>query len=131
MDENAHVYFWQVDGGENLLCLVDASPRVLAAVQPGILIGFGGAGIVAEWVGCAPLPLQKRALPALFIERGRVFRCATDETAIDEEVEQLIQTFLGFAVDAHIHAPANGVKASPAGIEAFIFGLPLHSRSQI
>lgn len=89
VDENAHVYFWQVDGGENLLCLVDASPRVLAAVQPGILIGFGGAGIVAEWVGCAPLPLQKRALPALFIERGRVFRCATDETAIDEEVEQL------------------------------------------
>lgn len=53
-----------------------------------------------------------------------------DQSEYDEEVEQLIQTFLGFAVDAHIHTPANGVKASPASIEAFIFGLPLQARSQ-
>ncbi|MBK7260963.1 MAG: hypothetical protein IPI03_03320 [Rubrivivax sp.] len=53
-----------------------------------------------------------------------------DQSEYDEEVEQLIQTFLGSAVDVHIHAPANGVKTSPASIEAFIFGLPLQSRSQ-
>lgn len=54
-----------------------------------------------------------------------------DQSEYDDEVEQLIQTFLGFAVDAHIHAPANGVKAAPASIEAFMFGLPLPSRSRI
>lgn len=47
-----------------------------------------------------------------------------DQSEYDEEVEQLIQTFLGFAVDAHIHVPANGVKAPPASVEAFMFGLP-------
>lgn len=50
-----------------------------------------------------------------------------DQSEHDEAVEQLVQTFLGFAVDAHIHAPANGVKALPASIEAFVFGLPLQS----
>jgi hypothetical protein len=53
-----------------------------------------------------------------------------DQSEYDEEVEQLIQTFLGFAVDAHIHAPASGVMAPPASIEAFVFGLPLQARSQ-
>ena len=53
-----------------------------------------------------------------------------DQSEYDEEVEQLIQTFLGFAVDAHIHAPASGVMAPPASIEAIIFGLPLQARSQ-
>jgi hypothetical protein len=53
-----------------------------------------------------------------------------DQSEYDEEVEQLIQTFLGFAVDAHIHAPASGVMTPPASIEAFIFGLPLQARSQ-
>ena len=47
-----------------------------------------------------------------------------DQSEYDEEVEQLIQTFLGYAVDVHIHAPANGVKAPPASVEAFMFGLP-------
>jgi len=54
-----------------------------------------------------------------------------DQSEYDEEVEQLIQTFLGFAVDAHIHAPASGMKALPGSIEAFVFGLPLQSRSRI
>lgn len=53
-----------------------------------------------------------------------------DQSEYDEEVEQLIQTFLGFAVDATIHSPASGVMAAPASIEAFIFGLPLQARSQ-
>jgi hypothetical protein len=53
-----------------------------------------------------------------------------DQSEYDEEVEQLLQTFLGFAVDAHVHAPANGVRALPASIEAIIFGLPLQFRSQ-
>ena len=47
-----------------------------------------------------------------------------EQSEYDEEIEQLIQTFSGFAVDAHIHAPANGVKAPPASVEAFMFGLP-------
>ncbi len=47
-----------------------------------------------------------------------------DQSEYDEEVEQLIQTFLGFAVDTHIHAPENGVKVLPASVEAFVFGLP-------
>ena len=54
-----------------------------------------------------------------------------DQSEYDEEVEQLIQTFLGFAVDAHIHAPANGVKSTPASVEAFMFGRPSEARSQI
>ncbi|MCW5623167.1 MAG: hypothetical protein KIT73_00410 [Burkholderiales bacterium] len=54
-----------------------------------------------------------------------------DQSEYDEEVEQLIQTFLGSAVDAHIHAPSRGVKTSPASVEAFMFGLPLQSRSRI
>jgi hypothetical protein len=54
-----------------------------------------------------------------------------DQSEYDEEVEQLLQTFLGHAVDAHIHAPANGVKAAPASVEAFVFGLPLQPRQQI
>ena len=52
-----------------------------------------------------------------------------DQAEYDEEVEQLIQTFLGYADDFHIHAPANGAKALPASIEAFLFGLSSQSRS--
>jgi len=53
-----------------------------------------------------------------------------DQSDFDEEVEQLIQTFMGFAIDAHVHVPANGVKASPASVEVFVFGLPSQSRSR-
>lgn len=52
-----------------------------------------------------------------------------DQAEYDEEIEQLFETFLGYAVDAHIHPPAGGVKAPPASVESFIFGLPMQSRS--
>ncbi len=46
-----------------------------------------------------------------------------EQSEYDEEVEQLIQTYLGYAVQTHIHAPAHGVKVPPASIEVFVFGL--------
>jgi hypothetical protein len=52
-----------------------------------------------------------------------------DQAEYDDEVEQLLQTFLGYAVDAHVHPPASGVKAPPGSLEAFVFGLPMQSRS--
>lgn len=52
-----------------------------------------------------------------------------DQAEYDEEIEQLFQTFLGYAVDAHVHPPASGVKAPPESVESFVFGLPVQSRS--
>jgi hypothetical protein len=54
-----------------------------------------------------------------------------EQSEYDEEVEQLIRTFLGFAVDSHIYAPTNGVKAPPSSVETFIFGLPSEAGSNI
>lgn len=54
-----------------------------------------------------------------------------DQSEYDEEIAQLVQTFLGFAVDVHVQAPPNGVKTSPESIEAFMFGLPFQPRPQI
>lgn len=51
-----------------------------------------------------------------------------DQAEYDEEIEQLFQTFLGYAVDAHVYPPASGVKAPPASVESFIFGLPEQTR---
>jgi hypothetical protein len=51
-----------------------------------------------------------------------------DQAEYDEEIEQLFQTFLGYAVDAHVHPPAGGVNAPPESVESFIFGLPEQSR---
>jgi len=53
-----------------------------------------------------------------------------DQVEYDEEVEQLFQTYLGYAIDGYVHPPAGGVKAPPASVESFIFGLPLQTRSQ-
>lgn len=50
-----------------------------------------------------------------------------DQAEYDEEIEQLVQTFLGCAVDAHVHPPTSGAKAPPESVEAFIFGLPVQS----
>jgi hypothetical protein len=52
-----------------------------------------------------------------------------DQAEYDEEIEQLFQTFLGYPVDSHIHPPVGGVKAPPASVESFTFGLPLQAKS--
>lgn len=52
-----------------------------------------------------------------------------DHAEYDDEIEQLFQTFLGYAVDAHIHPPVSGVHVPPESVESFIFGLPLQLRS--
>ncbi|MFN4350534.1 MAG: hypothetical protein ACK4F6_06995 [Hylemonella sp.] len=54
-----------------------------------------------------------------------------DQAEYDEEVEQLLQTYLGYAVDAGVHQPAIGFMAPPASVECFIFGLPLQPQSNI
>lgn len=51
-----------------------------------------------------------------------------DQAEYDEEVEQLFQTYLGYAVDTYIHPPASGVLAPPDSIESFLFGLPMQSQ---
>lgn len=48
-----------------------------------------------------------------------------DQAEYDEEMEQLLQTYLDHAVDAGIHLPKNGVMTPPESIQPFIFGLPL------
>ncbi len=50
-----------------------------------------------------------------------------DQSEYDEEVEQMIQTFMSYADPVHVHAPASGVMARPASVEAFVFGLPFPS----
>jgi hypothetical protein len=52
-----------------------------------------------------------------------------DHAEYDEEIEHLFQTFLDYAVDAHVHPPASGAKAPPDSVECFIFGLPVLTRS--
>ena len=52
-----------------------------------------------------------------------------DQAEYDEEVEQLLLTFLGYSVDAGIDPPSSGVMALPESVECFIFGLPLESQS--
>lgn len=52
-----------------------------------------------------------------------------DQAEYDDEMEQLFQTFLGYAVDEYVHTPASGVIRPPESVEAFIFGLPMQSQS--
>lgn len=52
-----------------------------------------------------------------------------DQAEYDEEMGQLFQMFLGYAVDAHVHPPARGVEAPPESLESFVFGLPEQSGS--
>lgn len=47
-----------------------------------------------------------------------------DQAEYDDEIEQLVQNFAGYAIDSPVHPPAGGVKAPPPSIEPFIFGLP-------
>ncbi len=54
-----------------------------------------------------------------------------DHAEYDDEIEQLFQTFLGYAVDEPIHAPVSGVRAPPETVESFIFGLPSLSRTNV
>lgn len=48
-----------------------------------------------------------------------------DQAEYDEELEQLFQTYLDYAVDVGIHPPDKGVVPPPMSIQTFIFGLPL------
>jgi hypothetical protein len=52
-----------------------------------------------------------------------------DQAEYDEEIEQLFQTFLGYAAETYVHTPSSGVKAPPASVESFIFGLAPQPRS--
>ena len=52
-----------------------------------------------------------------------------DPTEYDEEVEQVLMTFMGYASDAFVHIPADGLKALPPSAEIVVFGLPLTGRS--
>jgi hypothetical protein len=47
-----------------------------------------------------------------------------DHAEYDDEIEQLFQTFLGYAVDSHIYSPMSGFQTLPDSVEAFVFGLP-------
>jgi hypothetical protein len=53
-----------------------------------------------------------------------------DQAEYDDEVEQVVRTYAGYSVDAHIRPPASGVKAPPSSVEVFVFGLPAQSRGQ-
>ncbi len=50
-----------------------------------------------------------------------------DQAEYDEEVEQLLQTYLDHATDAGIHPPSGGVMPPPEGVQPFIFGLQLQA----
>jgi hypothetical protein len=50
-----------------------------------------------------------------------------DQAEYDEDVEQLLQTFLDHAVDTGIHLPSGGVMPPPEGIQTYIFGLQLQA----
>lgn len=52
-----------------------------------------------------------------------------DPTEYDEEVEQVLMTFMGYASDAFVHILADGLKAPPPSAEIVVFGLPLAGRS--
>lgn len=54
-----------------------------------------------------------------------------DHSEYEEEIEQLLHVFMGYAVDGHVHLPASGVKAPPQGLQAFVFGLPSQSRQSV
>lgn len=81
--------------------------------EPGSLTILDGAA--------AALRLSETSAPSVVI--------VLDHAEYDDEIEQLLQTFLGYAVDQPIHAPVSGVRAPPGTIEAFIFGLPSLSRA--
>jgi hypothetical protein len=50
-----------------------------------------------------------------------------DQAEYDEEIEQLLQTYLDHATDAGIHPPSGGVMPPPEGVQPFIFGLQLQA----
>lgn len=50
-----------------------------------------------------------------------------DQAEYDEEVEQLLQTYLDHAVDVGIYPPSAGIMPPPEGVEPFIFSLPLQA----
>jgi hypothetical protein len=48
-----------------------------------------------------------------------------DQAEYDEDVEQLLQSYLDYAADTGIHLPSGGVMPPPEGVQPFIFGLQL------
>lgn len=83
---------------------------------------LGESGSLAILDGAAAaLRLSEISTPSIVI--------VLDHAEYDDEIEQLFQTFLGYAVDGFIHAPASGVRAPPETVESFIFGLPSLSRT--
>lgn len=69
----------------------------------------------------AALRLSETSAPSVVV--------VLDHADYDDEIEQLFQTFLAYAVDEPIHAPVRGVRAPPETVESFIFGLPSLSRT--
>lgn len=83
---------------------------------------LGESGSLAILDGAtAALRLSETSAPSVVV--------VLDHAEYDDEIEQLFQTFLGYAVDGSIHAPARGVRAPPETVESFIFGLPSLSRT--
>lgn len=93
--------------------------RVASARTEGALDESGSLTILDG--AAAALRLSETSAPSVVV--------VLDHAEYDDEMEQLFQTFLGYAVDAPIHAPMSGVRAPPETVESFIFGLPSLSRT--
>ena len=46
-----------------------------------------------------------------------------DRTEYDEDVTQIVATFMGSASDKYLHIPANGLRVPPPSIDIVVFGL--------
>ena len=53
-----------------------------------------------------------------------------DPAEFDEEVEQMLMTFMGSASDAYVNLPPEGLTAPPPNTEVVVFGLPPLERSE-
>lgn len=47
-----------------------------------------------------------------------------DQAEYDEEIDQLLKSYIGYSVDIGVHLPKSGLKAPPSSIESYIFALP-------
>lgn len=92
--------------------------RVAPARSDGVLDEPGGGLTILD--GAA-------ALRRMSDTTARSVVVLLDQAEYDEEVEQLLQTYLDHAVDAGIHPPSGGVITPPDGVQPFIFGLQLQA----
>jgi hypothetical protein len=89
--------------------------RIVSARQPGLI----DAACHVTILDGAPAVLRMSNTAAASV------LAILDPSEYDQEVEQVLMTCMGYASDAFVHLPLDGLKAPPPSAEIVVFGLPL------